>query len=140
MNAPRRAIEDRIIRILVADDNSLIGDVLGEWLAQIGGLKIVALASSGHEAVTMAEAASPDVAILDMRMPGMDGLEATRQITALRPDIRVIIHTSEGGPAILDAARKAGARGFVRKGGNLDHLLEAIYIVAAGEMAFPTPT
>ena len=55
----------------------------------------------------------------------MDGLEAARQITALRPDIRVIIHTSEGGPAILDAAQKAGARGFVRRADNLDHLLEA---------------
>jgi len=140
MNAPRQAIEDRIIRILVADDFSTLRDALGEWLSLRDRLEIVALASSGLEAVTMAEAASPDVAILDLRMPGIDGLEAARQITALRPDIRVIIHTSEGDPAILDAARRAGARGFVRKGANLDDLLEAIYVVAAGETAFPTPT
>jgi two-component system response regulator DesR len=140
MNAPRQAVDDRIIRILVADDSSLLRDASGEWLGLRDGLEIVALASSGLEAVEMAEAASPDLAILDVRMPGLDGLEAARQITARRPHTDVIIHTGEAGAPILDAAREAGARGFVRKGDTLDQLLEAIYAVAAGELAFPTPT
>lgn len=140
MNTRCEVIEDRSIRILLADDSSVLRDALEQWLGQIDDLEIVALASSGLAAVMMAEAASPDIAILDMRMPGMDGLEAARRINALRPEIRVIIYTSEGDPAIADAAREAGARGFVGKADNLDHLLEAIYVVAAGEIAFPTPT
>lgn len=94
MKTPRRALEERTIRVLVADDSSHLRDVLSEWLTLRGGLEIVALASSGVEAVTMAEAADPDVAVLDMRMPEIDGLDAARQITALRPRIGVIIHTS----------------------------------------------
>ncbi len=85
----------------------------------------------------MIEAGSADVAILDMRMPDMDGPEVARHIAARHPEVAVILYTSEEAAPILDAAMEAGVRGFVRKGDDLDLLLEAIHDVAAGNVAFP---
>lgn len=104
MSGPRPSAEDPTLRILIADDNALLRDTLDEWLTHNGGVEVAALASSASEAVMMIEAASPDVAILDMRMPDMDGLEVARHIAARHPEVAVILYTSEEAAPILDVA------------------------------------
>ena len=116
MSGPSPSAEDPILRILVADDNALLRDALSEWLTHKSGVEVAALASSGSEAVMMTEAASPDVAILDLRMAYMDGLEVARRIAARHPEVSVILYTSEEAAPILDAAMRQASGGSCARG------------------------
>lgn len=104
-----------MISILLADDEGLIRDALAGLLDLEDDLTVVAQAGSGTEAVAAARHATPDVAVLDLQMPGLDGIEAAKQIVAQVPGCACMIVTSHGRPGYLKAALAAGVRGFVPK-------------------------
>jgi DNA-binding NarL/FixJ family response regulator len=128
------------IRVLLADDQPLIRAGLTMVIADAPDIDVVAVASSGAEAVRLAGEAHADVAVMDIRMPGTDGIAATRAITA-GSATRVIMLTTFDDDENVYAALRAGASGFLVKDMALDDILAAIRVVAAGEaLLAPTVT
>lgn len=103
------------IRLLLADDENLIRDALASLLAMEEDLEIVAQAASGPEALAAAAKFEPDVAVLDLQMPGADGIEVAQRLVADLPHCRSVIVTSHGRPGYLKKALAAGVRGFLPK-------------------------
>jgi DNA-binding NarL/FixJ family response regulator len=122
-----------VVRILIADDHPLTRDGIKAALAMDPTLKVVAEASDGHEAVSLAASVKPDVVLMDVRMPGLDGIEATRRL--LRDDHapRVLMLTTFDLDEYLYEAMKAGASGFLLKDSPRDQLIGAVRTVAAGD-------
>ncbi|MGC5615845.1 response regulator transcription factor [Georgenia sp. Z1491] len=104
-----------MIRLLLADDETLIRDALASLLRLEDDLEVVAVAASGTEALDAARKHEPDVAVLDLQMPGLDGIAASEQIQAAVPGCRSIIVTSHGRPGYLKRALSAGVAGFLPK-------------------------
>lgn len=104
-----------MIRLLLADDENLIRGALVALLNLEEDLDVVAEAASGHEAVAMARAHRPDVAVLDLQMPGLDGIEVADQLRRELPDCRSLVVTSHGRPGYLKRALQTGVRGFLPK-------------------------
>ena len=104
-----------MIRVLLADDENLIRDALATLLGLEEDLEVVAVAASGTEAVTAALHHQVDVAVLDLQMPGLDGIEAAARILTERPGVGCVIVTSHGRPGYLRKALAAGVRGFLPK-------------------------
>jgi len=123
------------ISVVVADDQALVRVGFCGIIAATPGLSVVGEAANGAEAVAVARAAKPDVVLMDVRMPVLDGIEATRQITASPQlaDVRVIILTTFDLDEYVFAALRAGASGFLLKDTLPADLLTAIRVVAAGE-------
>jgi two-component system response regulator DevR len=121
------------IRILVADDHSVVRAGLRALLERRDGFTIVAEASTGEEAVTKAQEHKPDVAVLDIRMPGLSGIEACRRIVETVDDCKVIMLTSYAEDELLFAAIQAGASGYVLKRISDEELVQAIERVSQGE-------
>lgn len=119
------------VRLLIADDETLFRQALATLLDLRDDLSVVAQAASGPEAVAMARAHTPDVALLDLQMPGIDGIETA---IALREqaDIGCVIVTSHGRPGHLRRALEAGVRGFLPKTSSAEHLAEAVHTVHRG--------
>lgn len=118
-----------MIRALLADDEGLIRDALAGLLDLEDDIEVVARAGTGTEAVAMAQHHQPDVAVLDLQMPGVDGIEAARQILDVLPDCGCVIVTSHGRPGYLKAALAAGVRGFLPKtvsAGVLAHVVRTV--------------
>lgn len=92
---------------MVVDDTDHVRTMLAEML-ELDGFEVVAQASNGDEALVMAEATGPDVVVMDLKMPGIDGLETTRRIKAVRPGQAVILYTAYLDPVVAEAAREAG--------------------------------
>jgi DNA-binding NarL/FixJ family response regulator len=113
------------IRILIAEDNALLRGVLRDALEE-AGMTVVGEASDGAEAVVAAERAQPDVVVMDMRMPNVDGIEATEQITAAEWAMPVVVLSAYDEPQMIEAALSAGAASCLKKGVGLDELIEAI--------------
>lgn len=124
------------LRILVAEDHPVFRDGLRALLATVEDAEIVAEAASGEEAVGQASALQPDVVLMDLRMPGIDGLEATRRIVATSPHIAVLVLTMFEDDESVFAALRAGARGYLLKGADQGEILRAIRAVASGEAIF----
>ncbi|MER5867871.1 response regulator transcription factor [Kitasatospora sp. NPDC002040] len=103
------------IRILLADDEHLIRGAMAALLALEDDLTVVAEAASGPEALAMAKAHRPDVAVLDLQMPGLDGLEVATELRRVLPDCRTMIVTGHGRPGYLKRALEVGVRGFLPK-------------------------
>jgi len=120
------------IRVAVADDQALVRVGFCGIIAATAGLAVVGEAANGAEAVTVAQEARPDVILMDVRMPVMDGIEATSRITA-STDVRVLILTTFDLDEYVFAALRAGASGFLLKDTLPADLLTAITVVAAGE-------
>lgn len=123
----------RAIRILVADDHSVVRAGVRALLEHNPHLRVVAEAATGEEAVEKAREFMPDVAVLDVRMPGISGIEACRQIVAAVPGCRVIVLTSYAEDELLFAAIRAGASGYVLKRIEDGDLVTAVERVARGE-------
>jgi DNA-binding NarL/FixJ family response regulator len=123
-------------RILIADDHVSFRSGLRALLGTAADLVVVGEASSGPEAVTMAGRLQPDVVLMDVTMPGGDGIEATRRIVETMPHVAVIVLTMDGGDDSALAAIRAGARGYILKGAQRAELLRAIRAAAAGEAIF----
>ena len=129
-------MQDEPIRVLLADDHPVYRDGLAALLASVDGLDVVGTAEDGEAAVALATELQPDVVVMDVQMPGLDGIEATRRLTAANPHIGVVILTMGEEDATLFSAMQAGARGYLLKGANQAEIVRAVTAVARGEAIF----
>ncbi|HSP71602.1 MAG TPA: response regulator transcription factor [Gaiellaceae bacterium] len=118
--------------VLIADDHTLFAEALEAILSADGRVQVVGRASNGDEAVRLDATLRPDVVLMDISMPVMDGIEATAKIAAKRPEARILILTGSDAPADIDAARRAGAAGYVTKDRIAAELVQAILDATAG--------
>ncbi|MGY2702978.1 MULTISPECIES: response regulator transcription factor [unclassified Nocardioides] len=125
-------MSDRAIRLLLADDQALVRGALSALLGLEPDLEVVAEVGAGDQVVPAALEHHPDVALLDVEMPGMDGIAATAALRASVPDVRVLIVTTFGRPGYLRRAMQAGASGFVVKDTPAAQLADAVRRVHAG--------
>jgi DNA-binding NarL/FixJ family response regulator len=123
------------VRVLLADDQRLVRESLGMLLGLLGGIELVATASDGEEAVALAAEHRPQVVLMDLRMPRLDGIEATRRLRECQPDVRVIALTTFADDESVLGALRAGARGYLTKDASGEDIRSAIELVAAGEAA-----
>jgi DNA-binding NarL/FixJ family response regulator len=124
------------LRVLIADDHPVFRGGLRALLSTDPTFEIVAEAASGAEAVTLAATCDPDIVLMDLHMPDLDGVEATAQIMRANPSAAVLVLTMFDDDDSVSAALRAGARGYVLKGTNQTHIIHAIHAVAAGGAAF----
>ena len=124
------------IRVLVVDDHKLFRDGLSAILMNAADIEVVGEAGTGREAVTQVESLAPDVVLMDISMPDLNGIEATHQIVALQPDTGIIMLTMLEDNDSLFAAMCAGARGYILKGADKAEVLKTIRAVAGGEALF----
>ena len=127
-----RTSESRV-RVLIVDDHAIVRKGIRALLSEADGFEVVGEADNGQEAVLRAEECSPDVILMDLLMPVMDGIEATRQITSRRPEARVLVLTSFAADNKVFPAIKAGASGYLLKDSSPDELVRAIRQVHRGE-------
>ena len=120
------------IRVLLADDHAVVRKGIREFLEEDGEITVVAEASDGLEAVRLVGEHAPDVAVLDIQMPRMTGIEATRQIKAAYPGVRVLILTAYDDDPYVFALLRAGADGYLLKNADSDALVRAVKTTAAG--------
>lgn len=124
------------IRVLIADDHPLFREGMHDLLDSLAETEVVGEATTGAEAITQAKALQPDVILMDIKMPGINGIEATRQIVAASPHISILMVTMLEDDESVFAAMRAGARGYVLKGANQAEILRAIRAVASREAIF----
>jgi DNA-binding NarL/FixJ family response regulator len=124
------------IRILIADDHALFREGLRALFAALPDIEVVGEAAEGAAAITQVDAVQPDVILMDINMPGVNGIEATRRILGTHPNLGIIMVTMLEDDTSVFAAMRAGARGYVLKGAHHDEILHAIRAVAAGQAVF----
>jgi two-component system response regulator DevR len=123
----------KIVKILIADDHALVRRGVKTLLEHQGHFKVVAEAKNGEEAIQMAKETHPDVAVLDIRMPGLSGIEACRQIVSSVEGCKVIMLTAYAEDDLLFAAIQAGAAGYVLKIVGSNELIRAVEHISKGE-------
>jgi len=121
------------IRVLIADDQPVVRDGLAMLLDLIDDVEIVATAADGIEAVERARAERPDIVLMDLRMPRLEGADATRQILAAYPETRVLVLTTYADDQFLFPALQAGARGYLTKDATAEEIEHAIRALIAGQ-------
>jgi DNA-binding NarL/FixJ family response regulator len=126
------------LRILLVDDHPVVRDGLRWLFESADGVQVVGEAGDGETAVRLAGELIPDVVLMDLAMPGMDGVEATRQVKTTSPGTAVLVLTMSDSDASLVAAVTAGASGYVLKGAGQEDLLRATRAVAEGQAMFGT--
>ena len=124
------------VRVLIADDHPLFRDGLIALLHDGPRTELAGTATTGTEAVDLARQTQPDVVVMDLHMPGLNGIEATRRIVADRPHIAVLVLTMFDGDDFIFAALRAGARGYLLKGADRDQIRCGIQAAASGEVIF----
>jgi DNA-binding NarL/FixJ family response regulator len=124
------------VRVIVADDHPLFRQGVGALLRDSPETELVAEAASGEEAVALAGQLAPDVVVMDVSMPGLGGVGATRELTRLHPAVAVLMVTMMDEDESVVAAIRAGARGFVLKGSEPLEILRAVLAVAEGQAIF----
>ncbi|MFK0097408.1 response regulator [Streptomyces sp. NPDC091040] len=122
-----------VIRVLLADDQPLVRAALRMVMADTPDIEVVGEAGTGEEAVRLAARLAPDVVVMDIRMPGMDGIEATERITAQGGEAHVVVLTTFDDDDYVYGALRAGAAGFLVKDMALDDILAAVRVVASGD-------
>jgi DNA-binding NarL/FixJ family response regulator len=127
------AAAKREITCLIVDDHEVVREGLRLSLSRAQNIRIVGEAADGESAVALAERRRPDVVIMDIRMPGMDGLEATKELSRTAPEIAVLIFTAYSERSLLGRGLESGAKGYILKEAPHGTLLRAIEKVAAGE-------
>ena len=121
------------IRVLVVDDHAIVRKGICALLSEIAGIEVVGEAADGREAIGQAERLKPDVILMDLLMPHVDGIEATRQIVSRRPGSRILVLTSFATDDKVFPAIKAGALGYLLKDSSPDDLVSAIHQIQRGE-------
>ena len=125
-----------VIRVLIADDHPMFRDGLRVVLSTEPTLEVVGEAADGLEAVTLAEQLQPDVVVMDLNLPSLNGIEATRQVVAASPHIAVLVLTMFDDDDNVFSALRAGARGYLLKGAGHEDVVAAIRAVVAGAAIF----
>lgn len=125
------------VRILIVDDHAVVRAGLRACLTTETGLEVVGEASSGSEALTLAQACTPDLMLIDLSMKDMDGFQLTAEVTKLYPKIRILILSMHDKVPFMRRARDAGAHGYVTKSASATVTLAAAALVAAGGVYFP---
>jgi DNA-binding NarL/FixJ family response regulator len=120
-----------MIPVLVADDHGLVRDALAAFLSGIDDVEVVGLARDGQEAIELALEHHPRVVVMDISMPKMDGVEATRKIMHLLPETRIVVLTGHADHERAEAAMRAGAVAYVLKDRDADEIFDAILNAAA---------
>lgn len=131
-----QSVSAQLLRILVVDDHDLVRQGLRFMLGAQPGWVVCAEATSGSEAIRFARELGPDVVVIDIHMPGMDGLQATREILAINSQIEVLILTIDESWEVMQAATKAGAHGIVMKSDAARDLVAAVAALARHESYF----
>ena len=124
------------IRVLVVDDHQIVRDGLNALLGALDGVEVVGLAADGVDALHLVDETMPDVVVMDIQMPRLDGLEATRRITARHPATKVVMLTMNEDDETVLAAIRGGASGYLLKGSGAEEVQHAIRAAAAGGMVF----
>lgn len=132
-------VADVTVRVLIADDHPLFRDGLRRLIADTEGLEFAGEAGDGDEAIALAASLRPDVVLMDLRMPGVDGVEATRRIVSTGTAEAVLVLTMSDDDGQVFAALRAGARGYVLKGATAPEIVESIRIVATGRAILAAP-
>jgi DNA-binding NarL/FixJ family response regulator len=125
-----------VIRVAIADDHPTVRSGLKALLASVEGIEVIGESSDGAAAVELALRERPQVVVMDIRMPGQDGIEATRQLAVAAPEVAVLILTMLEDDESVFAAMRAGARGYVLKGAEQEEIVGAIHAVSRGEAIF----
>jgi DNA-binding NarL/FixJ family response regulator len=126
------------LRVMIADDHPIVREGLRAVLAALPDFDLVGSAASGREAVDLAAQCRPDVIVMDLHMPELDGAAATRQVLAARPEVAVLILTMFDDDEMLVGALGAGARGYLLKGASHGDIAHALRSVSAGSATFGT--
>jgi two-component system NarL family response regulator len=126
-----------LIRVVIADDHTVLRHGLRMILNEADDIMVVGEAANGEQAIALAQAHTPDVVLMDVNMPGVDGVEAARRIRANQPKVHILMLTVSDKDRDLMGAIKAGARGYLLKSAESDQVLDAIRSVAAGEAILP---
>lgn len=130
-----------VIRVLIADDHAAVRQALVRSLEQEADIEIVGQAEDGCSAVDLAGQLTPDVVIMDITMPRLDGIGATRQITEQHPDVKIVGLSVHGSRPYVSRMLAAGARGYILKDDDLDELVRAVHVVCdGGEYISPSVT
>ncbi|MGY1736807.1 response regulator [Geodermatophilus sp. SYSU D00684] len=127
---------DEALRIVVADDHPVYRDGLALLLGSVPGLEVVGTAADGAAAVEVVREQLPDVVVMDVQMPLLDGIEATRRIAGEAPSVGVVVLTMSEDDGTVFAAVRAGARGYLLKGADQEEVVRAITTVASGGAVF----
>jgi DNA-binding NarL/FixJ family response regulator len=127
------------VRVLLVDDHPVVRAGMRGMLAADPGIVVLAEAGSGEQALVLVEAHRPDVVLMDLRMPGMDGVAATASITARYPEVRVLVVTTYDRDTDILRAVEAGATGYLLKDTPLDQLTAAIHAASRGETVLAPP-
>jgi two-component system nitrate/nitrite response regulator NarL len=126
------------VSVIVADDHPLFLRALSETVASCAGLELVASAANGQDALDLVLAHQPDVAVLDMRMPKLDGREVMRRLREAQPDTRVLFISEYHGGELVLQALTAGAAGYLPKSASPDEICDAIIRISRGESVLPS--
>ncbi len=124
------------VRVVLADDHPVVRDGLAALLSSVAGIDVVGTAATGRQAVRTVVTLRPDVLVLDIQMPELDGVGVARELARAAPDVAVLVLTMFDDDDSVFAALRAGAAGYVLKGAAQDEIVRAIHAVAAGEAIF----
>jgi DNA-binding NarL/FixJ family response regulator len=127
------------IRVVLADDHPVVRQGLTALLASVPNISVAGVAANGREAVRAAVTLRPDVLVMDIQMPELNGIAAAREIARVAPEVAVLMLTMFDDDDSVFAAMRAGARGYVLKGAHQDEIVRAIHAAAAGEAIFGPP-
>ena len=122
-----------MIKVLVVDDHDLVRTGIVRMLADVAGIQVVGQADSGENALMLARELEPDVVLMDVRMPGIGGLEATRKLLRSRPDLKVVVVTACEEDPFPTRLLQAGAAGYLTKGADIEEMITAIKQAFAGQ-------
>ncbi|MBV9613885.1 MAG: response regulator transcription factor [Ktedonobacteraceae bacterium] len=124
------------IRLLIADDHAFYREGVRTMLLELPGMEVIGEAANGDETIAQADSLSPDVILMDIKMPGMNGIEATRRILQVSPHVKVLVVTMFEDDDSVFSAMRAGARGYLLKDADQDELMRAVRAVYKGEAIF----